>query len=861
MLSPFICQKCTARLARCSFRLLRSSNSPLHTRVVPAERPSDVVVLPTKHRRGWDPESSHSRLPSPIVKGNGSEGSTAPLPSPASSQEQDAEDDGAADSTVAWTGAVWKMVPRRTPTVKQLATQPLANTARELKSKVLGARGDYVLVHRDLAALYGLSRQEARYAVGQLERLLWGHQAMEVAARRLDQYLAWKKDFAAVLRNVVSASPIQGDTPGTSDANSEMASHVSDPASMRTAWQRLDGDRRERLWPQIVLSLADSEPHILRSLIESTFDPSWCPSYVVEDIVYLLFRRHLLMLQRGAHDDGSRMLQEITAIVTFVLNKCPPRYLALEQVVLRSTLASLSNSELVQRYKLLKTIEHPLHANTLLHLASRFAKAYDTKLLAVDIIRALTAMWGFDINSPAAASACTSLLTLNEHEPLPDEQAAPDLLFEFLIKQGFAPNLLGMTAIMRNFCIRGHLDTAWKIFDLMLQHGLGPDHHVYSTLLNGSKRNLDSASFEHIFNIISSRNAWSSVLLNDFLALLFEDNESQVERRRRQRKQANNAWRPMLELYAKFYRLAPLQKFVLFPLENLVGTTMVQPKYATPVTRLAESLMPQPDHRLISPDSYTLCLMIGAHMRSLNTPKYAIRTYICFSNLVKNRESTALGLLANHGTLVFDTFLRTFLQFEETIGLAIDEVRKCIYAAEQAKTEDGYKLHYRPPSLRTWTILLNGLKNHNDTRGVVAIFDMMSNIGGVQPTLAAWNILTQAFALTRNVDGVVKAISSLEKAGFQSDNRTLKAVNILPESMREKVITQLEEIRKARKDGVSKSSETHQISSNDPIQRPRPFVPKTLEALAAQYERLDKQKIDSRSKKRKLFRLKKRYIP
>ncbi|TGJ88640.1 hypothetical protein E0Z10_g86 [Xylaria hypoxylon] len=870
MPTPFICRKCTARLAKSAFRSLRPNKSPLHTRIIPAERPSHVVVPPAQH----GPKSSQSRHPSVILTENGDggdggdggdNGSTTPLHTTTSSQGQYGE---VGEIATRWKGEIRKFIPKRTAATKQLASLP-ANNARELKAKILGAWGDYILFHGDLVSLYGLSHQEARHAGGQLERLLRGHlETKEVAARRLDQYLAWKKDFSAALRNVVAASSVQGDNSSTSDSKSEKASHESEPASMRTAWQRLDRERRERLWPQMVLSAAVSEPHTLPTLIQSTFDPSWCPSYVAEDMLYLLFRRRQLVLQKG--DQGNcGQVQEIEAIATFILDRCPPRYLDLEQTVLHSTFSPLSTSELVRRYELLKTLEHPLHANTLLHLASRFAKGSDTKLYAVDIFRILTSMRGFNLNTPAAASVCTTLLTLNEHELLPDQKAAPDLLFEFLLKRGFRPNTLGLSALMRNFCIRGHLDTAWKIFDLMLQYGLEPDRYVYSILLNGSKQNLDSASFESIFNIITSRNAWSPVLVNDFLSLLFRENESQLERRRRQRKKVNNAWRPMLELYAKLYDVAPLQKFTLFPLENMVDTWSLQPKHLTPSTRLAESLMPQPDNRLMQPDTITLSLMIGAHMRSLLTPKYAIRYYVHFFNLVDRKDPTALSLLANHGTLMFDIFLRTLMQFRETTGFAIKEVLKRINAAKREKAQYGHNRHHHPPSVHTWTIVLNGFKNHNDVRGVIGILDMMTNIGGVQPTLPTWNALIQAFARTRNVSGAVKAVWSLEKAGLQPDNRTIEAFNMLPRNLKEQAIAQLEEVRKAPEifsntkaspqdsvtnPGVPKINRTHHLSSNDPIQRPKPVIPKTLKALARQRGKLDIQTIESRSKRRQVLR-------
>ncbi|KAI0514509.1 hypothetical protein F5B22DRAFT_230650 [Xylaria bambusicola] len=844
---PLTCRICAARLARSSFRLLESNVSSLHTKVIPVQRPSHALTVGSRSDRSWKPELSEPQGSNETYKGASEDDSAPSVSSPTLSRRRDNE---LVESAAYWNGEINKFVPRRAPAAQQLASLPVAGNARELKVRILSAKGEYLFCHKDLIALYNLSHQEARHAVGQLERLLWGNLGLQSAAQRLDQYLAWKQDFATILSALENTN---------SNSQVEAVSRTGESAAVMTAWRRLEGDRRERHWPQIVLAVAHSDPYLLSTLVESTFDPSWCPSYIVEDVLYLLERQRKLTPPKSR--DYSVVQQEIKAVATYVLNKCPPRYLALEQTVLHSVLSTMSTSELIPFFELLKNIEHPLHANTLLHLASRFAKSFDTKLDSLDILAVLTEIPEFDLNSPAAASVCTSLLTLNENEPFPDEKAAPDLLFEFVIQNGLRPNLLGLSALMRNFCIRGHLDTAWKIFDLMLQHGLEPDQHVYSILLNGSKQSLDSASFESIFNIITARNDWSPILLNDFLGLLFRENESQIEQRRRQRK-SNDAWHPMLQLYAKFFDLDPLQKFTLFPLDNMIGVRRVQSKYATASIRLAGSLMPLPDSRLMQPDTTTLSLMIGAHIRSLNTSKYVIRYYNTFDNMVKRKDPSALGLLANHGTLMFDIFLRALLQFKETIRFAINEVEKSIKAANSEKGRYGVNLHHHPPSLHTWTILLNGLKNHDDTYGVVAVIDMMANVGGVKPNLSTWNALIQAMAKTGNAGGVVKAIWSLEKAGFQPDEKTIKAFNMLPRHLKDRAIAQLEQLRSSLSSSLSKKAPLPEFAaesgmskglSNGPIaiRYPKLTVPKTLKSLSERYERLDIQAIESRSKWRK----------
>ena len=52
--------------------------------------------------------------------------------------------------------------------------------------------------------------------------------------------------------------------------------------SMKSAWQDLDVDRRQRLWPEMVLRAFQADPLVLVTLIEASFDPLWTPSYVLE---------------------------------------------------------------------------------------------------------------------------------------------------------------------------------------------------------------------------------------------------------------------------------------------------------------------------------------------------------------------------------------------------------------------------------------------------------------------------------------------------------------------------------------------------------------------------------------------------
>ncbi|KAK7755987.1 hypothetical protein SLS62_001929 [Diatrype stigma] len=511
-------------------------------------------------------------------------------------------------------------------------------------------------------------------------------------------------------------------------------------------------------------------------------------SYFLEDTVYLLYRT--LGPKEFAGEEGCPVVK----LVLSTLEQNPPRVIAFDQSVLYAVISALSLDDLVKFYKTLKRTEHPINANTLQHMASRLAKSSSHKIHAADVICSLAETPDYNINLPAPASICSSLLTLDPHQPIPEGQAQPDMLFRHLLENGFRPNLLTLTALIRNFCVRGRLDTAWKIFDLLLEHNFEPDPHVFSILLNGSKKSFEVPSIRKIIEIVFSRDAWTGIIVYDFLDIIYRENDSQSERRRRQKK-ANNAWRPMLQLYAKFFDLSPLQKFFVSPLENVITETGLAPKQATVMTELADALRPLPDHMLFKPTGHTLVLLLAAHARSIDNPASVVAQYRRFTRLLDKRDPIAATLIADKGTMVYDIYLRAMMQFKDRVETPMKVIYTMMIRAEQEWKHTGKNVRHPLPSVYTWTILLNGFKNHKHIGGALAALDMMLRVGNVQPNLVTWNALISAYAHAGRVHGAVRAVRMLEEAGHTTDDFTVKAFGPFSRERREYAIKLLAKAR------------------------------------------------------------------
>ncbi|KAI1649225.1 uncharacterized protein F4817DRAFT_332156 [Daldinia loculata] len=777
MTTPFICRQCIARLTQSHSVRIRPRRFELHTQAISTAAPQSIWTFPAEQRRelsnGYDVADNH--------------GAGLPTYDP-TWLPQTYQGEPIAEDQPVWDGHFKKFVPRPRPELAKLRNQPVRGS-HDLQKKILQSLGDYSIVYEDLMHMYGLSPGEAHHAISQLERLIGGRLAVE-AGTRLEHFHAWKTHFRELLEIVSSSHH----APGTDDDLSKhplwTPSGRQDSEAMKEVWQRQNQTRRESIWPHIIISAFRSHLSTIPSLIRATFQPSWCPSYIVEDIVYLLSQTlDDNQISKSDH-------RQVTELIFFLLKNSTPRYMVLEQLVIRKVISSLPTSKLVELHEDLKNIEHPLNQNTLLHFASRFSRGSKYKIHAAEIIHFLSSLPGFDINSPAAISTCTSLLSVEEGN-LPGDHAAPDELFKMLLDAGFQPNILTLSTLMRNFCIRGRVEVALSIFDLLAKRGIEPDPHIFSILINGAKHALDFESLHRIVAMIEARQVWSLYLVNDVLDFIYQYNESQRQHRRRQRKRDTaRAWRLMVQVYLKFFKLAPFQKLTLFPLENLLATRpeQISPKLKG-VDRFIAMLKPLPDALLMQPDSITLGLMFRVHFWTIQRAGPLRMYYNYFMRLLNKGDPIMTQIIKDQGTIVIDTFLRNFMQFGSTFESGIRIVQNMHNRANQEMEKLGKNVLHPQPSVYTYTILMTGLRNHKHTQGVIVALNMMIK-EGIVPNIVTWNAVIGALLQKGYLEEAVRVMRNLKQVGLESNARTVQEITNVSKVKRKwvaKLMRQLDE--------------------------------------------------------------------
>ncbi|KAH7026294.1 uncharacterized protein B0I36DRAFT_330318 [Microdochium trichocladiopsis] len=687
-----------------------------------------------------------------------------------------------------WKGELKKFVPA--VRAHSVGLQGPAQNLRDLKAKLFTANGRFDRISDDIQRWYKLSDAELRQTLSQLGRLLWG-ESTEGAAAKIDQFHIWKLDFAHYMSQIGDANP----SVDFHDPNiKEMVDLLAENYTLFEAfWHRLDHTKRKLLWPRMVGCAMSMRPAPLLALVRATFTPDSCPNYILEDIVHFLDQYSRVWDTPAMADSRN----DATKAAEFLLRHAPYRYIQLSQNSLLQVMQRQSHERNPNRvweyYEKSKELGQHYTQHTLLHVASRLAKSPTQKARVLEVFRHLKTLPGFDINAPEPASVCTTLLTIQKDGPLPEGQAEPDHLFKSLLDMGLNPNLIGWSALMHNFCARGHLDTGWKVFDMMCQRGVQPDATALAILMHRSKLDRNIPSARNVLRVAMASNTWSPGLINNFLGTLFYANEDQILGGR-QRK-SNSAWRPMVQLYSKFFDLAPLQQLTMFPLENIVVSRGALRGHDTELTDMAASIKPLRDSELMQPDTNTLMLMFTAHMRSIRNPIALRRYYRLFQRLQEQEHPPSLfvRLLQDHGTRVHDVFVQALMQFRASIPYALDIVLKMVRRGSFALKDEKRRWKYQPPSVHTWTILMNGFKNHREATDAMRILDLMTRIGGVQPSSATWNILLAAYAKQGSLATIVDIVSCLEAAGHDgSSERTFESFRFLRPQDRGRIVELLD---------------------------------------------------------------------
>ncbi|KAL1879909.1 hypothetical protein VTK73DRAFT_6721 [Phialemonium thermophilum] len=624
------------------------------------------------------------------------------------------------------------------------------------------------------------------------------------------QYKAWRRRFSRLWEHFSSGKEGRKHSVRGEAELIQLLGHGT-AENMCQAWQQKPAEIRRTIWPDIILAALRLRPAEAHIVLKSTFEEPVSPFYAVCDVVSYLVRR----LSTLKHKDRLESNVNLADLVVFLLQNCSQRYLQFRQHTLFLLAKELEPDHLSRLYKELVKSEHLLHPNTLLQFASRLAKDVKHKPVALQILESLLQTKTLDINTPRGAALCTSILSLNKHDLGSHMPVTPAELFERLLDLGLRPNLITYSVIISNLCLNREIRTAWEVFNTMTDHGIEPDPHLYSILLNGAKFAEDFMSIRRIAQNAHSKNVRDPVFWNGIVHAVFVPFLTEARRRRIRPPRVFPAFRPMLKAYAKFFNLDPLRSLMISDIDQHLkeGLTITNQWDAeSKVLPFVSDLPTLETGRTIEPTSDTLGIMMIGYVRSFSKAYNIIAFYSHFRSQLLKGDPTTVRFVREKGSLFYDIVIKAVSEWSGLLNVALEVVSDMLKGSELAGASDSSDELRGPsksipphpaPSVYTWSILLNGFMHHRKFGEAERILRMMLEYG-VQPTLVTWNTLLAGYAREQRVEKTVKTFQRIETAGYEPDDFTFRAFSYLRDKeMALKRVEAMVALRKSRleKDG------------------------------------------------------------
>lgn len=448
------------------------------------------------------------------------------------------------------------------------------------------------------------------------------------------------------------------------------------------------------------------------------------------------------------------------------------------------------------------------------------------------------------LTSPEGGLTKAEAAAENESEPS-TSVATPAELFEVLLQSGFEPNLITYTTIIRGLCLKHELDPALQVLQLILSETrTEPDAYVYSVLMNGAKMGCNYPIIQEVARSAAARVIRHPFLWNDFLQAIYLTalNEARQDPETR-RPRVVPAFPLMVQAYARIFELAPLRK--LFPTINLDlvaaadrgraaydsgssdwarrnqldgQTSLVSGKtweFSEQLAPTVRSLPKLPPAELVEPTESTLATMVLGYIQSLSNPYDVISFYTNFRHLLQTGDPMAVRLVQNGGSRVHDIVVMALVQFDGMLRAALDVVSDMLRDAAAsletgklgtptaaatsasgpaspdtvaANNANGSGLH-PPPSVYTFSILVNGFMLHRQYNQAESVINMMRE-RGIEPNLVTWNTLLAGYATAQRAGNVMKTFERLESSGQKPDDFTYRGMSYL--SNQTSIVKQLE---------------------------------------------------------------------
>ncbi|KAK3301282.1 uncharacterized protein B0H64DRAFT_383125, partial [Chaetomium fimeti] len=614
---------------------------------------------------------------------------------------------------------------------------------------------------------------------------------------RVAQFERWDKNMRIVfnrLNGVKTTPSTEDETEGMETLERLLTSDTVE--DMRSSWLAIPPqDRDTDKWLDMMMAAVDSRIERTAMVLEATAEKGLTPSWAVAD-VFAALAVWYAKLPEGSQKDQQTQLPRL---LVHLLRNSRRGYYRFHQYAIGLTLSGCEPDAVAEIYSAIQALDHPLHWNTKLKIAKSLTQKTKHKLAALRVFESLFDDPKADVHGRRCAALATELFALPEDWDYRRSPVEVQLLaeaFERVVGRGLSPNIVTYTAMIRALCLTNQLDAAWKIYEVMRNSGTTPDPHVFSILLNGAKRALRLDSVIRIMEEATPDALQTPYIWNDLVhtILLAADEELPAASIGKDTIPLP-AFSTMLQVYSKFFDLKPLQKLIPAgspePADNATGWAWKE-KLAPLIEQLPVS---SPD-KLVEPGLETLGIMLVGYIRNLPTTQHVMEFYSHFRKLLHDRDPLAIKLVM-HNTLPYDVVLDFISTRPGMLNVALDIVQGMLRDAfsstmalrqslaesdpeepgQSESPEPGTPAAYRhpAPSVHTWTILIRTFCWQAHPETAIRMIRIMRR-HGVEPNHVTWHGLLNSYAKRQAVAPVMAVLDQLDKAGYQPNQHTIRAI-------------------------------------------------------------------------------------
>jgi pentatricopeptide repeat protein len=588
----------------------------------------------------------------------------------------------------------------------------------------------------------------------------------------------------------------------------------------------------------IMLATMDHHPDRAAQVLEATFKDGCAPHWAVSDVLCFLVK----WSSQLPAPDRKKQQAALPGLVLYLLRNSRPKSLCFQQWVLGQVISVCDARAAAELCSALEAYSHRLHFNTKLKLADRLAKDRRYTLLALRLLESVISDDGLSANDRRCAALATLLFKLPQTtwgtgRAPPVEINLIAESYERLVGLGFSPNAITSTTLIHSLCSADQLDTAFKIYDVM--RGQWTDDRVFFPLVQAARRSGSLEAIIRVFqhapsNVLQHRRIWDNLIHAIHVAA-----KKEAKFKGYKYNHGNPAFRSMLQVYCKFFDLAPLQRLIPWDLHRYLeepdrNSASDNWDFKVKLALFIDKLPVLPTGRAMNPGTITLTTMLLGYLRTFPKAIRAIEFYSHFRNLLRDRDTTAIRLLRDT-TLPYDVVLKSLAEHAGTLRVMTDIVKtmladaaKSAAARKQAagrvavaaavpsnskpraapeaavspendaspeeksrdqNEQDGAAvssrskpaeptlkpLYHPPPSVCTWSILLYAFSRERGPRNAARILGLM-RANNIEPNRATWNTVANSYGRVQDKKRVSGALHMLETTGFHPDVHTIRAV-------------------------------------------------------------------------------------